>query len=139
MLRWEWVLENEGTPVATRDEFVAFFVKWAAGHSSSHRCMVAVRNDEVIGMAWLAIVQRVPSPQALERASGDMQCVYVVPIERNTGIGGVMIASVRQLASELGLERVTVHSSSRSIPAYVRTGFAVSPKLLQAELAPPRS
>ncbi|MBT2880428.1 GNAT family N-acetyltransferase, partial [Streptomyces sp. McG6] len=34
----------------------------------------------------------------------------------------------------LGVERVTVHSSERAVPAYVRRGFAGSPYLLQVDL-----
>jgi GNAT superfamily N-acetyltransferase len=134
-LRWQWILENEGTPVTTLDEFVDRFVRWARENASSHRCMVMVRGDVVIGMAWLAVIQRVPSPRALERASGDVQCVYVVPDERNNGLGGRLIDVILELAHELGLERVTVHSSARAISAYARHGFAVSPRLLQADVA----
>lgn len=134
-LRWQWILENKGTPVTTRDEFVHRFVTWARQNVSSHRCMVIVRGDVLLGMAWLAIVQRVPTPRALQRASGDVQCVYVVPDERNTGLGGRLIDAVLELARELGLERVTVHSSARAISAYSRHGFAVSPRLLQAAVA----
>lgn len=136
-LRWQWVLENEGTPVTTRERFVRHFTAWARENTSTHRCLVLVRDDVVIGMAWLATVRRVPSPRALERASGDVQCVYVVPGERSTGLGGRLIDAVLALAHELGLERVTVHSSDRAIPAYARHGFAVSPGLLQAHVEPP--
>ncbi|WP_078843164.1 GNAT family N-acetyltransferase [Streptomyces albus] len=131
-LRWQWVLENGGTPVATRGEFLRHFVDWARENAGSHRCLVMLRGAEIIGMAWLAVVRRVPSPRALERASGDVQCVYVVPAERDGGLGGRLIDAVRELAREAGLERVTVHSSSRAVPVYSRHGFAASPRLLQA-------
>jgi GNAT superfamily N-acetyltransferase len=133
-LRWQWILENEGTPVITRGDFVRHFVKWARQNTSTHQCMVMVRGDAIIGMAWLAIVPRVPSPRAPERASGDVQCVYVVPHARNTGLGGRIIGAVLELAAELGLERVTVHSSARAITAYTRHGFAASPRLLPVGL-----
>ncbi|MCC9740015.1 GNAT family N-acetyltransferase [Streptomyces sp. MNU89] len=131
-LRWEWVLENEGTPVTTREEFLRYFVGWARENAGSHRCLVVLRGTEVIGMAWLAVVRRVPSPRAPARASGDVQCVYVVPAERDRGLGGRLIDALRELAREAGLERVTVHSSSRAVPAYRRHGFVASPRLLQA-------
>lgn len=91
------------------------FVRWAQANASSHRCTTMVRGDVVIGMAWLAIVPRVPTPRALERASGDVQCVYVVPNERSSGLGSRLIDVVLELADELGLERVTVHSSTRAM------------------------
>jgi GNAT superfamily N-acetyltransferase len=70
--------------------------------------------------------------QAPERASGDVQCVYVIPRERNAGLGRLIIAAVLELADQLRLERVTVHSSTREGAAYSRGGFAASPRLLQA-------
>ncbi|WP_142001891.1 GNAT family N-acetyltransferase [Amycolatopsis cihanbeyliensis] len=134
-LRWQWVRESGRSPGTTHDEFVYRFVTWAGRHVHSHRCLVAVRDGPVVGMAWLAILQRVPTPLAVERASGDVQCVYVMPAERASGLGGRLIRAVLELAHELGLERVTVHSSTRAVPAYSRHGFAASPRLLQAEPA----
>ncbi|MFC5203122.1 GNAT family N-acetyltransferase [Streptomyces kaempferi] len=133
-LRWQWILENQDVPVTGREEFVRHFVVWARENTSSHRCMVMVRDEVIIGMAWLAVLPRVPSPRALHRASGDLQCVYVVPGERDGGLGGQLIDAVLDRARELGLERVTVHSSSRAVPAYSRHGFESSPLLLHATL-----
>ena len=134
-LRWQWILEGGGQPVTAREEFVRHFVDWAAEHSGSHRCMVVVRDGAVIGMAWLAVVQRVPTPSALHRASGDLQCVYVISGERDSGVGGRLVEAVLGRARELGLERVTVHSSPRAIPAYARRGFATSPRLLHTHVS----
>ncbi|GAA4073888.1 GNAT family N-acetyltransferase [Streptomyces shaanxiensis] len=142
-LRWQWILENDGAAPAAvdREEFVRHFVAWAGQNASSHRCMVLVRDaettgvTEILGMAWLAVVHRVPTPHALHRASGDLQCVYVVPEARDAGLGGRLITETLAGAKDLGLERVTVHSSPRAIPAYIRQGFTESPRLLQAHVA----
>ena len=131
-LRWAWLTENGDAPVVGHEEFTALFIAWAAANAGSHHCTVARRGDTVIGMAWLAVVPRVPSPRAPERASGDVQCVYVVPAERNSGIGGRILRSVLGRAGDLGLERVTVHSSPDAVTAYERAGFAASERLLQA-------
>ncbi|KMS72478.1 acetyltransferase [Streptomyces viridochromogenes] len=141
-LRWQWIVENEGAAAAgaERDAFVRHFVTWAEQNAASHRCMVLVDGDVggdlgIIGMAWLAVVQRVPTPYALHRASGDLQCVYVVPEARDAGLGGRLITETLARAKDLGLERVTVHSTPRAIPAYARHGFENSPRLLQAHVA----
>ncbi|WP_045866761.1 GNAT family N-acetyltransferase [Streptomyces sp. WMMB 714] len=136
LLRWRWMAEAGGEPAASRGEFVAHFAAWAEANAPSHRCLVAVRAETVVGMAWLAVTDRVPHPGALVRASGDVQCVYVVPGERGSGLGSRLIDAVVAAARESGLERVTVHSSDRAVPAYARRGFAVSPRLLQAEPVP---
>ncbi|MEU2856632.1 GNAT family N-acetyltransferase [Streptomyces syringium] len=133
-LRWHWVQEIYGTPDTSLDEFVPRFMAWAQENESSHRCMVLVRGDVVIGMAWLAITQRVPHPRSFERTSGDLQCVYVVPRERDRGLGGELIEAVLSLARDLGFERVTVHSSDQAVPAYSRHGFEGTPRLLQIKV-----
>jgi GNAT superfamily N-acetyltransferase len=135
-LRWQWVLENEGTPVVSHEEFLSMFVEWARTNRGTHSCIVASRGETVIGMAWLAVVPRVPSSRAPVRASGDVQCVYVMPAERDAGVGGRMLAAVLARASEAGLERVTVHSTPGAVTAYERAGFAASARLLQATPTP---
>lgn len=135
-LRWRWVAERDGLPDEERAAFVREFAAWARDNAATHRCLVLVRAGAVVGMAFLAITARVPTPLAFSRASGDVQCVYVVPEARDGGLGGLLIDATLRLAAELGLERVTVHSSERAVPAYERHGFAVSPLLLQTRPEP---
>lgn len=134
-LRWRSIEERRGPPAKPLEVFVPGFVKWATEHASSHRCVVAVRDEVVVGMAWLATVSRPPTPAAMVRHSGDVQSVYVVPEERDRGLGGRLMRAVLSIARELGFERVTVHSSERAISMYARHGFAVSERFLQADLA----
>ena len=136
-LRWNWTREKGEMPTISRGEFIASFTRWARQNSSSHRPMIMLRGREIIGMAWLALLPRVPTPHAVERSCGDVQCVYVVPGERGQSHGGRHISAIMRLARELGLERVTVHSSDRAIPAYKRHGFSTSPRLLQAGMTTP--
>ncbi|WP_049567816.1 GNAT family N-acetyltransferase [Nocardiopsis sp. SBT366] len=133
-LRWSWETEVHGAPDLPLAEFTARFVDWGWDQRDTHHCFVAVMDGAVAGMAWLAVTPRVPQPRAFERASGDVQCVYVRPELRDLGLGGQLIRAVLGLARELGMERVSVHSSDRAVPAYARHGFAVSPVLLQSDL-----
>ena len=121
-LRWDSLVETGGVPDDPREVFAAHLATWAAAHGG-HECFVAVRDGEVIGMTWLAVLPRVPSARRFERACGDLQCAYVVPDQRDRGIGGRLIDAVLARAAEFGLERVTVHSSPRAIPGYERHGF----------------
>ncbi|MBB4686272.1 GNAT family N-acetyltransferase [Amycolatopsis jiangsuensis] len=131
-LRWRWVAEQDGPPDLDRDEFVREFVAWTRENAATHHCLVLTQDDEVAGMAFLVVTARVPTPRKFRRASGDLQCVYVVPEARGRGLGGLLIDAILRLGAELGLERVTVHSSTRAVPAYRRHGFAADPELLQA-------
>ena len=132
-LRWRWVAEQDGPPDRDQAAFVRDFAAWARAHADTHRCLVAVRDEQVIGMAFLALTPRVPTPHDFSRICGDVQCVYIVPEARDSGLGGLLIDETLRLAAEFGLERVTVHSSDRAIPAYLRHGFARSENLLQSE------
>lgn len=138
-LRWDSLLENGGEPDATRDHFATAFAEWAVAHGESHECIVAVAEGRVMGMMWLAIVPRVPSARSFDRASGDLQCAYVVPELRNAGIGGRLIDRILDRARERRLERVTVHSSPRAVPVYERQGFAVEDRLLHVYVAYPNA
>ena len=134
-LRWRWVAEQYGPPGAHRDEFVSEFAAWMRENAAGHRCLVLVRQDQVIGMGFLAITPRVPTPRSFSRASGDVQSVYVVPEARDGGLGGRLIDAILERARDLGLERVTtVHSSSRAVPVYQRHGFTTSPRLLHTRM-----
>lgn len=121
-LRWDSNREFGGEPDDTREAFAERFAGWAAVRTD-HECFVAVEHGRVLGMVWLAVVDRVPSARLFERASGDLQCAYVVPDRRDDGIGGRLIDALLARAAELGLERVTVHSSPRAVPVYERHGF----------------
>jgi GNAT superfamily N-acetyltransferase len=96
---------------------------------------VAVRSGVIVGMAWAAVLPQVPSPRATDRASGDVQCVYVAPEERNSQIGSSIMAAILDKARTLGLDHFTVHSSPEAIHLYERAGFIVSPRVLFADFA----
>jgi GNAT superfamily N-acetyltransferase len=93
-LRWLWAEQIHGTPDMPLDAFTAEFVGWAERHPATHHCFVAASGDAVVGMAWLAVTSRVPHPGAVERASGDVQCVYVLPEHRGGGLGGRLVDAV---------------------------------------------
>jgi GNAT superfamily N-acetyltransferase len=100
-LRWRWARENGTRPVTSREEFVGAFLAWAQQNRESHRCLVALRDGVIVGMAWLATLRRVPHPGSLDRSSADLQCVYVVPEQRNAGLGGRLIDAVLAHAGDL--------------------------------------
>jgi GNAT superfamily N-acetyltransferase len=130
-LRWRWMTEERtATPGVGHREYVAAFVAFAAATASTHRCVVAERDGALVGMAWMAVVPRVPVPHALERASGDVQSVYVVPEERGGGTGSALVGSLLEAADREGLEHVTVHSSASAVAVYRRLGFVESPTYL---------
>ncbi len=107
---------------------------WWADHEDSHLAFVARLGDcepEVVGMAWLAFVARVPRPGDTTRRSADVQSVFVLPEQRGRRIGSALVRAATEHALHLGARRVTVQSSRRAVPVYERLGFASSRELLQ--------
>lgn len=104
-------------------EFTQFFVEWTSNHLSTHQAFVAVIGDDVVGMAWLMVAERVPTRRKHVRRCGDVQSVYVRPDLRDRGIGAALVRAVLEHVATLDLEHVTVHSSDGAVSLYERSGF----------------
>ena len=117
-----------------RPEFAPDLAEWMDAHPF-HHCVVAILDGSVVGMAWLAIVERVPRPGRLDRRSGDIQSVFVHPDARGLGVGKSMMSALDELASSLGLILQTVNSSTMGIALYESAGFASTPQLLRKRTA----
>lgn len=122
------------------DSFAADLQAWWSEHDHSHIAFVARRTDpELLGMAWLALLPRVPRPGAMTRLSTDIQSVFVLEEERGRGIGSMLVSAATEHARSLGAGTVTVQSGRRAVPVYKRLGFASSPQLLQRTIDIPES
>ena len=121
----------------SRTEFVVQFAEWATADSLTHQCFVAEVDGSVVGMAWLAVSDRVPSPRAMNRESADLQSVYV-PSRVSRSTASVLDSSTELVnaASERGAERLTVHSSPDAITAYARAGLEATELLRSRTLNP---
>ena len=114
------------------ESFAADLDVWWTDHDHSHLAFVArLAEPGVVGMAWLALVPRVPRPGVTGRRSADIQSVFVVPEQRGKGIGSALVQAASEHAFRLGAARVTVHSGRKAVPVYERLGFASSRQLLQ--------
>jgi GNAT superfamily N-acetyltransferase len=114
------------------DAFGAELAQWWAANPHSHLAFVArLRRPEIVGMAWVALVPRVPRPGAPSRLSADIQSVFVMPEQRGQGIGSALVEAAVEHATSLGSVRVTVQSGRTAVPVYERLGFESSRQLLQ--------
>ena len=143
-LRWRWIVDERGsTPRGSRTDFATSFAAWCVGREGTHVCFVAVvpggdgTPDEVVGLAWLALQERVPTPALPSRATGDVQSVYVAPEHRGVGIAARLVVALLAEAWDRGLERVTVHSDPGAVRVYERAGFAATPTLLEIDRPAP--
>jgi GNAT superfamily N-acetyltransferase len=133
-LRWAWRAVEMGERGMSEEAFVAAFATWHRDHLQDHQAFIAEADGRAVGMACLAIFERVPGPLRFVRLAGLVQSVYVIPDIRNLGIGRVLVEAVIAEARQRGLEFLIVHPSERAFPLYRRLGFAVTDSLLQLRL-----
>jgi GNAT superfamily N-acetyltransferase len=138
VLRFGW-RAGEGGESGDEDTFRTAFADWCVEHVDSHRAWLATDVDRgLVGMAWLAIVVRVPGPERFRRLSGYIQSVYVVPAARDNGVGAALVAAAVSYARDRGLDYLAVHPSERSYPLYRRAGFDDTSGVLELGLTRPR-
>lgn len=127
-----WLMADDGERSRTTDDdFTADLSRWWAAHQDSHAVFLARLADETVGMAWVALLPRVPRPGLMGRTSADIQSVFVMPQHRGRGIGSAVVNAAFDYAIGHGGVRVTVHSGSGSVPLYERLGFESSRQLLE--------
>jgi GNAT superfamily N-acetyltransferase len=130
-LLWLNAVDEEPTQPDV-DQFAMELANWWVVHRGSHLAFVArLDRPEIVGMAWVALVPRVPRPGTTTRFSADIQSVFVMPKARGQGIGSALVDTAAEHAAQLGSLRVTVHSGRRAVPVYERLGFESSRQLLQ--------
>ncbi len=107
------------------------FERWLVGSQPWCSCAVAEVGDQLIGMAWLVVYQRVTNPSQFDRATGDIQSVYVRPNYRHRGVGRALVQLMIDEGERRGVDRFTVDSNDRALRFYQRQGFATRASLLQ--------
>lgn len=123
---------GEDCDEGTVDEFATELGRWWTHRGDSHTAFVARSpGGELVGMAWVALVPRVPRPGSTGRVSADIQTVFVRADHRGRGLGTALVEAASEHAMRHGALHVTVHSSRRAVPVYERLGFASSPQLLR--------
>jgi GNAT superfamily N-acetyltransferase len=115
----------------TLESFTDDLSGWWSDHSGSHRAFLARLEGTTVGAGWLAITARPPRPGAVDRRSADVQSVFVDDDHRGRGVGAALVRAMTDHAWRCGVQRVTVHSSSRAVPLYERGGFRAARELLQ--------
>jgi GNAT superfamily N-acetyltransferase len=115
--------------------FEAAFVTWWADRQDNHIAFIAESGEEAVGMAWLAVFDRMPQPRSLDRRAGNVQSVFVLEEHRNRGTGRALVEAAVSEARRLGLGYLILHPSRRASPLYLRMGFAATDQILHMALA----
>ena len=132
-LRWRWALpEKTAQPDALRD-FSSALEQWMTLQREVSVCKIALLDGKLVGMAWLAVFDRVPNPDDLRRRSGDVQSVFVVPEHPGLGIGRRLMEAICETADNLESRKLTMDSNDKPVPFYEHIGFTRPAPLLQHE------
>ncbi len=134
-LRWVWRTVERGEYGLSEAEFEAAFTHWWSARTASHIAYVAEHAGDAVGMAWLAVFDRMPQPRQLERLAGNVQSVFVLEEYRNRGTGRALVEAVITEAKTRGLGYLILHPSLRAYPLYERLGFAATNTILHMDLA----
>lgn len=135
-LRYRWRALEAGESGLDEPAYSAALTTWLAEHERSHLAYLAEVGGAAVGLAFLAVIERVPGPGRWLRQAAVLQSVYVVPEQRDRGVGAALCAALLDEAGRRGLDYVLVHPSARSFPFYRRLGFSGSEGLLELRLVP---
>jgi GNAT superfamily N-acetyltransferase len=133
-LRWLWRTVERSEYGLSETDFEAAFTQWWSTRATSHIAYIAEHAGEAIGMAWLAVFDRMPQPRHLVRLAGNVQSVFVLEEYRNRGTGRALVDAVIGEARDRGLGYLIVHPSARAYPLYERIGFAETNQILHMDL-----
>jgi GNAT superfamily N-acetyltransferase len=133
-LRWVWRTVERGEYGLSAPEFEAAFTEWWSTRPATHVAYLAEYGGEAVGMAWLAIFDRVPQPRQLQRRAGNVQSVFVLEAYRDRGTGRALVDAVITEARAHRLGYLIVHPSVRAYSLYERLGFAETNQMLHMDL-----
>ncbi len=121
--------ENAGAPVEDPG-YEAAFAGWFDAEAHQRVSWLAEQDGEAVGMVNLAVFTRMPRPGSPATRWGYVANVYVVPPARDSGVGTRLMDAVTRHADEQGFVRLVLSPSERSVPLYLRAGFAPATALL---------
>ena len=80
-------------------------------------------NGVIAGVMTVRMVQKELSPGEGSGSWGYLTNSFVIPEQRNAGLGTQLLESIKSWAANLGLELLIVWPSEASYPFYRRAGF----------------
>jgi len=135
MLRRAWTEETAGAPVDD-PSFGRQLSEWYHREAEHRLVWLSELAGEPVGMLNLLVFERMPQPGRDASRWGYLANVFTLARVRDLGIGRQLLDVVIAHARAHGFARLVLNPSARSVPFYVRAGFAPSP-LLQLDLTPP--
>ena len=125
----------DDTDAAADDAFVHRFAGWHA--AEPHRWFwIAEIGDDPVGMLNMLEFVRMPRPEQPESRWGYIANVFVLPENRDAGIGRGLLGAAIGWAHARDYARVVLSPSPRSVPLYARMGFQPATSLMVLPAGP---
>ncbi|MEU7729120.1 GNAT family N-acetyltransferase [Streptomyces sp. NPDC040724] len=135
-LRWAFKQEDyEGQPPAPA-RHLEEAERWIHDRLGGGRWLawVAETGGDICGHVFLGLVERIPEPYGDNNPVGYVTNFFVLPPQRNDGVGTALLAALKRHARGAGLEGLIVWPSELSTPLYRRCGFQPPEELLELPL-----
>jgi N-acetylglutamate synthase-like GNAT family acetyltransferase len=128
VLRSGWSVERRGARLDPG--FADRFRAWFDDEARQRRFWIAEVDDAPAGMVNLFTFARMPVSGEAAGGWGYLANLYVVPEQRESGVGRRLVDALVAHADAAGLERVVLSPSEQSLPLFRHAGFDPADQLL---------
>jgi GNAT superfamily N-acetyltransferase len=125
-LRWRLQTDDEEVfDTGDRARFIDAFMDSVSGSFFDGPFVhwIAETDGKIVAVMSIGRVAKVPSPKTMDGHWGYLTNCYTVPAYRGRGIGGELLAAVKEWAKNQQYEFLAVWPSDRSYAFYERNGF----------------
>jgi len=133
-LRYEFRIEI-APPVEPKTKFVARCARWMGARlrrRGAWRCWVVEDAEgELIGSAWLQLIEKLPNPVAEAERHGYITNLYLRASHRGQGMGSRLLDALLAECDRESVDAAILWPTPRSRSLYQRNGFAVRDDLLE--------
>jgi GNAT superfamily N-acetyltransferase len=131
-LKIEWAQVDPRPDAAAVWKYADDLAAWMDRMGDRVVCRVAAVGDDLVGMCWLVLYERMPDFEARKGKGGIVQSLYVLPSKRGRGIGIALVQALCAVADERGIPRVSVRATGGTA-VWEAAGFRGSARLLDRE------
>ncbi len=121
------------------DRFLSRCKEWMAHRlqpDAPWRCWVVEQEGELVGMAWVMIIDKLPNPVAEPEKHGYISSLYLKPECRGQGVGSRLLSACIGACESAGCDAIFLWPTAGSRSLYQRHGFAVREDLLERRVTP---
>ena len=122
--------------VEPQSEFVQRCLTWMTDRFQrpNWQCWVAEQQDEIIGVLWLQLIEKIPNPTSEPELHAYITNVFVNESSRGQGIGSRLLTEALTFCKDQSVHVVILWPSEKSRTLYERHGFAVRSDLFELVL-----